>query len=108
MVNLCYGAHIGVSNVETAASLVAQILRVDHAGARSSEASRVVSTTVPTIKSPRSPSLEWCGLCGNAGRRTTAAGEGALISISRSRELRQLLEGAYENNENKDTDTRLP
>ena len=51
-----YGAHKGVSNVELAASLVAEISRVDDARTSGSYASRPGIATVPTFKSPRSSS----------------------------------------------------
>jgi hypothetical protein len=51
---LCYGTHKGVSNVELAASLVAQVSRVDDARPSRADASRPGFATVPTFKSPRS------------------------------------------------------
>src|ERR1035441_3773841 len=48
----------GVSNVELAASLVAQIWRVDDATPRRVDASPPSFPTVPSFKSPRSSSLE--------------------------------------------------
>ena len=50
----CYGAHKGVSNVELAASLVAEISGVDDARTSGSYASRPGIATVPIFKSPRS------------------------------------------------------
>ncbi len=94
----------GVSNVESAASLVAQILRVDDARAGTSEAPRIVPTTVPTFKSPRSPSLNHAGLRQCRTQENPCGRKRAHFHISIPG-IAELLEGAHENN---DSGTRLP